>query len=142
MNRIMVGTPGIPVAGTTMMPPTNQSSNSSKSSLSLFPGYTVYRCIDEDHKLMRAVGKTDQLGNTEQFIVSEQVVQALILDESLSVVDLGSETAGAGRVKVVPIKTPPMSNLGVIYVEEAAVNRSSGRSLHGQPRRVGNLLID
>lgn len=110
---------------------------------SLFPGYAVYRCIDEDHKLMREIGKTDQLGNTDQFIIAEQVVHALILDGSLSVVDLGSpDNSGRKKVGMVPIKTPPMSNMGTLYVEEAAVNRSSGRSLSLPPRRAGNLLID
>jgi hypothetical protein len=114
-----------------------------RSGATLFPGYSVYRCVDEDHKLMREVAKTDQLGNTDQFIIAEQSVQALVLDASLSVVDLGSpEHSGRKTVGMVPVKTPPMSNMGTLYVEEAAVNRSSGRSLSGQPRRAGNLLID
>lgn len=109
---------------------------------SLHPGYPVYRCVDEDHKLMREVAKTDQLGHTDQFIVSENIVQGLILDSNLSVVDLGKEGTGTRKINLVPIKTPPLSNMGTLFVEEAAVNRSSGRSLYGQPRRAGNLLID
>lgn len=110
--------------------------------VSLFPGYPVYRCVDEDHKLMREVAKTDQLGNTDQFIVSEHVVQGIILDSSLGVLDLGKVGGGNTALALVPVKTPPLSGIGTVYVQEAAVNRSSGRSLSGQPRRAGNLLID
>lgn len=112
------------------------------NSATLYPGYSVYRCVDEDHKLMREVGRTDQLGHLDQFIVAENIVQGLILDSSLSVIDLGKEGSGARKINLVPIKTPPMSNMGTLFVEEAAVNRSNGRSLSGQPRRAGNLLID
>lgn len=110
--------------------------------VSLFPGYPVYRCVDEDHKLMREVAKTDQLGNTDQFVISEHVVQGIILDNSLSVVDLGRVGGGNTALTLVPVKTPPLSGIGTVYVQEAAVNRSSGRTLSGQPRRAGNLLID
>lgn len=110
--------------------------------VSLFPGYSVYRCVDEDHKLMREVGKTDQLGHLDQFIVAEHVVQGLVLDQNLSVIDLGKEGTVSRKLSLVPIKTPPLSNMGTLFVEERAVNRSSGRTLPGQPRRAGSLLID
>lgn len=109
--------------------------------VSLLPGYPVYRCVDEDHKLMREVAKTDQLGNTDQFIISEQVVQGMILDSSLSVVDLG-KIGNSATTALVPIKTPPLSGIGTVYVQEAAVNRFNGRTMAGQPRRAGNMLID
>jgi len=138
MKRIMMaqgGNGAQPVTDMSYVPPP-------RNSASLFPGYSVYRCVDEEHKLMREIARTNDLGNADQFIISEQVVQALILDSNLTVVDLGKDGGGGRKINLVPIKTPPLSNYGTLYVEEGAVNRSSGRTLSGQPRRAGNLLID